>query len=210
MLVGYQSRPIAARAWSCVGGAALDVRGSKFALADADAARERARIVVDAVVGDLQEVGPAVHKDAAATLRTVGDSQPIDARGVADVVAREWVGRTGGTRVTERVGIAYKESTRSARSRARISYDSSQQRGAGRERASFAAVVPRTRAVEIQTLAQDRNSGAFIGTHQRGLLQEFSQVAVQSGVPADRGLKRQPVNLRNVGCGSEMIPTRLR
>src|SRR2546429_5910189 len=81
MLVGYQSRPIAARAGRGVGGAALDVRGSKFALADTDAARERSGIVIDTVVGDFEEMRPTVHKDPAAALGAVGDRQPIDARG---------------------------------------------------------------------------------------------------------------------------------
>ena len=63
--------------------APMEVRRSKFALADADAARERSGIVVDAVVGDLQVMRPAVHEDAAAALGAVGDAQPVDARRVA-------------------------------------------------------------------------------------------------------------------------------
>src|SRR5439155_4045384 len=89
MLVGYQSRRIAARAGRGVGGAALDVRGSKFTLADTDAARERSGIVIDTVVGDFEEMRPTVHKDPAAALGAVGDRQPIDARGVADEVDRK-------------------------------------------------------------------------------------------------------------------------
>src|SRR5947208_5332259 len=104
MLVGYQSRPIAARAGRGVGGAALDVRGSKFALADADAARERSGIVIDTVVGDFEEMRPTVHKDPAAALGAVGDRQPIDSRGVADEVAGERVSRDGSRSEERRVG----------------------------------------------------------------------------------------------------------
>src|SRR5256884_6185032 len=47
-------------------------------------------------------------------------------------------------------------------------------------------------------------------SHQRGLLQEFGQVAVQGGVPTYGSLERQPVNLRNVGLRGEVFPSRLR
>src|SRR2546429_7366184 len=46
-------------------------------------------------------------------------------------------------------------------------------------------------------------------SHQRGLLQEFGQVAVQGGVPTYGSLERQPVNLRNVGLRGEVFPSRL-
>ena len=52
---------------------------------------KRAGIAVDPVVGDLQVMRPAVHEDAAAALRAVGDAQAIDARRVALEVARERV-----------------------------------------------------------------------------------------------------------------------
>ena len=64
-------------------------RIGELTLANADAARERARIVVDPVVGDLQVMRPAVHEDAAAALGAVGDGQTIDARRVAIEVARD-------------------------------------------------------------------------------------------------------------------------
>ena len=66
-----------------------------FALADRDAAGQRSLVVVNAVVGDLQVVGPAVHEDAAAALRAVGDGHAVDARRVALEVARERVAVTG-------------------------------------------------------------------------------------------------------------------
>ena len=79
MLIVCESRPVAARAGRCVGDVPLDVRRCKLALAHADAARERTGIVEDPVVGDLQVMRPAVHKDAAAALGAVGDAQPVDA-----------------------------------------------------------------------------------------------------------------------------------
>src|SRR6184192_4560565 len=157
MLVGYQSRPIAARAGRGVGGAALDVRGSKFALADTDAARERSGIVIDTVVGDFEEMRPTVHKDPAAALGAVGDRQPIDSRGVADEVAGERVSRDGSSGVTQGVGIAQLETSRG------VTHHSRQQRGAGWERACLAAVVPGNLSVEIHPFAQHRNSGAYEG-----------------------------------------------
>ena len=54
VLVGNQTRAVAARAGRRVGGAAHDVRASKFTLADADAAGKCTGIVEDTVVGDLQ------------------------------------------------------------------------------------------------------------------------------------------------------------
>src|ERR1039458_3831123 len=89
MLIGDESRPVAARAGRPVVSTVLEVRRTKFALADADAARERTGIVVDPVVGDLQEMRRAAQDGAAPALGAVGDPQPIDARRVADVVARE-------------------------------------------------------------------------------------------------------------------------
>ncbi len=65
----------------------VDVR--MFALADGDAAGQCSLVVVDAVVGDLEVVAPAVDQDAAAALGTVGDGQAVDARRVAPEVARE-------------------------------------------------------------------------------------------------------------------------
>src|SRR3989440_299537 len=81
-------RAFLARAGGRVCGVPLDVRGRKFALADADTARVGAGVVGDPVVRDLQLMSPAVHEDAAATLRAVLDGQAVDARRVAIEVAR--------------------------------------------------------------------------------------------------------------------------
>ena len=58
-----------------------------FPLADRDAARQRALVVVDAIVGDFQVMGPSVHQDAAAALGTVDDRQAVNSRWVAIKVA---------------------------------------------------------------------------------------------------------------------------
>src|ERR1035441_7230823 len=109
MLIGCESRPIAARAGRPVVSTALEVRRTKFALADADAAGERTGIVVDPVVGDLQEMRPAVDEDAAAALGAVGDTQPIDARRVANVIARVPVDATGSV-MAQGVVLTHQES----------------------------------------------------------------------------------------------------
>src|SRR5207248_4133829 len=62
-------RAFLARAGGRVGGVPLEVGGTKFALTHADTAGERAGVVGDPVVRDLQLMPPAVHEDAAATLR---------------------------------------------------------------------------------------------------------------------------------------------
>ena len=53
------------------------------------------------------------------------------------------------------------------------------------------------RAVEVHALRQHRDAGSFVGAHQGGLLQQLGQVAVERGVPADRGLERQAIDLRD-------------
>src|ERR1017187_7742241 len=132
MLIGCEPRPIAAGAGRPVVSTALEVRRTKFALADADAAGESTGIVVDPVVGDLQEMRPAVDEDAAAALGAVGATQPIDARRVADVIAREPVGATASV-FAQGVVITHPESAGCTRGTAWIAYDATQQRGAGRE-----------------------------------------------------------------------------
>src|ERR1017187_5507185 len=127
MLIGYESRPIAAGAGRPVVGTTLEVRRTKFALADADAAGERTGIVEDPVVGDLQEMRPAVDEDAAAALGAVGDAQPIDAGRVANVIARVRVGRIGAAGMAQGIGIAHLESAGRTGGRAWIAYDASQQ-----------------------------------------------------------------------------------
>ena len=61
----------------------------RFTLADVDAARQRADVVVHAVVGDLQIMAPGVYEDAAAALRAVSNGQPVNARRIALEVA--WI-----------------------------------------------------------------------------------------------------------------------
>src|ERR1035441_8464246 len=169
MLIGCESRPIAARAGRPVVSAALEVRRTKFALAHADAARERAGIVVDPVVGDLQEMRPAVDEDAAATLGAVGDTQPIDARRVANVIAGVRVGRIGAAGMAGGVVIARQESasptcTRT-RSQLRMAYHATQQRGADRE--IGLSGVKRIRSMEIHALRQDRSEERRVGKECR-------------------------------------------
>src|ERR1035438_7410444 len=177
MLIGYESRPIAAGAGRPVVGTTLEVRRTKFALADADAAGERTGIIVDPVVGDLQEMRPAVDEDAAAALGAVGDTQPIDARRVANVIAGVRVGIGDNPPaviegMAQIVVIARQESasctcTRT-RGRARIADHATQQRGADREIGLRG--VKRIRSMEIYALRQDGDSRAFEGAHERGLL----------------------------------------
>src|ERR1035441_8395058 len=95
MLIGDESCPVAARTGRPVVSTPVDVRRTKLALADADAAGERTGIVEDPVVGDLQEMRPAVDEDAAAALGAVGDAHPIDAGRVANVIAPVRVRRIG-------------------------------------------------------------------------------------------------------------------
>src|ERR1039457_6548322 len=132
MLIGDESRTIAARAGRPVVGTVLEVRRTKFALADADAAGERTGIIVDPVVGDLQEMRPAVDEDAAAALGAVGDTQPIDARRVANVIAGVPVHATGSV-MAQGVVLTHSESAGCTRDAARIAYHATQQRGADRE-----------------------------------------------------------------------------
>src|ERR1017187_2151514 len=167
MLIGYESRPIAAGAGRPVVGTTLEVRRTKFALADADAAGERTGIVVDPVVGDLQEMRPAVDEDAAAALGAVGDTQPIDARRVAHVIAREPVDATGSV-FAQGVVITHPESAGCTRGRAWIAYHATQQRGADREIGLRG--VKRIGSMEIHALRQDGDSRAFEGAHERGFL----------------------------------------
>src|SRR5438309_3001613 len=123
-----------AGARSRVGRAALDVAGRKFALAYVYTARQRAGIVVDAVVGDLQVMAPAMYEDTAAALRAVGDAQPVDARRIAPEAARVRIG-------------------------ARPAGGGRQQCGPGREARQQRRVVL-IRAVEVHALGQNRYGGS--------------------------------------------------
>src|SRR5207248_10859012 len=58
---GTRYRAFLARAGGRVGGVPLEVRGTKFALTHADTAGERAGVVGDPVVRDLQLMPPAVQ-----------------------------------------------------------------------------------------------------------------------------------------------------
>src|ERR1700758_3229571 len=120
-------RAVLAGTRSRVCGAPLEVGASKFALTKVDAARKRSGVVVDAVVGNLQVMRPPMHEDAAAALRAVGDSQAVDARWVARVVARERVGRIAAAGVAVRIGIAQQEDIRTS------GVNPGEKRGAGRE-----------------------------------------------------------------------------
>jgi len=51
-----------------------------FPLADRDATRQCSLVVVDAVIGDLEVMGPGVHHDATATLGAVDNRQAVDPR----------------------------------------------------------------------------------------------------------------------------------
>ena len=138
----------------------------RFTLADVDAARQRADIVVHPVVGDFQVMRPGVREDTAAALGAVGDGQTIDARRVALEVARVRVG-------TRRKAIVGR-----------------QNHGAGRESGFRAASVIARGAEGIHALGQDRDSSSFVRSHQGRLLQQLGQVAVGGGVPANDALQR--------------------
>ena len=58
----------------------------------------------------------------------------------------------------------------------------------------------------LHALRQNGNSGSFVGAHQRWLLQQFRQVAVDRGIPADDAFQRQPIHLRIVGAAGEVVP----
>src|SRR5207253_1973146 len=143
-------RALLARAGSRVGGAPLDVRGRIFALTYVDTAGERAGVVGDPVVRDLQVMPPAVHPDAAATLRAVLDGEAVDARRVAGVVARE---RIGGAGRVQTLGAG------------RIRQGVLQQRSPGREGPGFRGGGTRSKRIrsgrEQHALAQHGDAGPF-------------------------------------------------
>ena len=55
--------------------------------------------------------------------------------------------------------------------------------------------------MNVHSLGQDQDARSFVSSHQRRLLQELSQIAVDGGVPAENAFQRQPIHLR-VGCFS--------
>src|SRR2546429_1744149 len=89
-----------------------------FPLADRDAARQRALVVVDAIVGDFQVMGPSVHQDAAAALGTVDDRQAVNSRWVAIKVAGQRTATIRGAHVA----VGDRKSTRLNSSHGYISY----------------------------------------------------------------------------------------
>src|SRR5579864_9425025 len=60
--------------------------------------------------------------------------------------------------------------------------------------------------MEVHALGQHGDAGAFKGSHERGLLQQFGQVAVETGSPAHGSFERQAIVLWNVRLGSEVGP----
>src|SRR5207244_51697 len=49
-------------------------------------------------------------------------------------------------------------------------------------------------------LGEDRDTRAFVRSHERGLLQEFGNIAVEGGVPADHRLKGYRMHLSLHRC----------
>ena len=116
------------------------------------------------VVGDFQVMRPAVHKDTAATLRTVADRYAIDARRVAIKVAGEAVAITSEVTIA---AVVPKE------------------RGVCRESIG----CERIRS-ESHTFRQNRDGRSFICAHQGWLLQLFRKVAIQCSIPTDGRFQR--------------------
>ncbi len=110
-----------------------------------------------------------MHIDGTAALRTVGQRQAVDARGIAQEVARE----SGAIRV------AVGEHPRAGRE---VTL------GAG---GTGAAGID----AQVLALAEDGYCRSLVGPHQRRLLQEFGQVTVESGVPSHDALQRQGIDL---------------
>src|SRR6202158_4564524 len=135
-------------------------------------------------------MSPSVDKDAAAALRTVGDAQSIDARGVAPEAARERI---------------------SSCTRVRPASVGRKQRRAVRENAGDCVIrLERILSVEVHSLRQDRNCRSFQRSHKTWFLQQLGQVAVERGGPANNGLQRQPIYLWIVFTCGETIPPRAR
>ena len=159
-------------------GVADDERIRELALADGDAAGERAVVAPDARVGDFQIMVPGMREDRSAALRAVDHAQAVDAR-----------------RIAEEVAGAVVEPVRASRARRAV-------RGAGREigvpgwEDAFVSRAPEIGAAGRQpnAAAENRDAGSFIGAHDGGLLQLLRQVAVAGDVPADDRFDRKPVD----------------
>ena len=146
---------------------AADGAINRLHLPDGDAAGECARIAHYTVIGDLQVVVPAVHEDATAALRAVGERDAIDARRVAHEVAREVVAVSRA--VCERVADAVPGTLR--------------------------IICQRPARHFPHALGKHGNGRPFIGPHQRRLHQQFAKIAVERRVPADDGFQRDRVDL---------------
>src|ERR1700730_1989518 len=154
-------------------------RIGRLPLADIDAARECACVAVDTVIGNLQIVRPAVCEDTAAALRAVGDGDPVDSRWIAPEVA--WEGLAIVVASSQRARAGWEVSFRPGRS---------------------SAVLADTL---VLALRQHRDSGTFIGTHQRGFLEQLREIAVQSGVPAYDAFERQRIHCTLHGGGARVL-----
>ena len=164
-------------------GAVVRIHRRCFTVAQVDGARQRAVVAVDAGVGDLEVVVPAVLEDGATALRAVDDAHAIDARRVALEV--------GGAVVGFRVPV---RASGSGAVRGRVP----QVPAAIRERAGNAGrgLPPEVGAgTDVDATASDRDAGAFIGAHQCRLLEDLRQVSVAASVPADEGFERDAIDL---------------
>src|ERR1700730_13206930 len=47
----------------------------------------------------------------------------------------------------------------------------------------------------LHSFRQDRNARAFVGSHERRFLQQFRNISIEGGIPADQGLKRYWIHL---------------
>ena len=137
-------------------------------------------VAVDARVGDLEQVVPAVHEDTAAALRAVDDAHAVDARRVALEVGRTVV------------GFHVPKGERGCAVRNRVP----QVAAAVGERAgdTGCALAPEVGArTDVDAATRQRDARTFIGAHQRRLLQDLREVPVAGRVPANEGFERNPV-----------------
>ncbi len=146
----------------------IDGAVGRLHLPNGDATGERASVARHTGVGDLQVMVPAMHEDPAAALRAVGEGDAVDARRVAQEVAR--------------VVVAVVRAVRERRADA--------VRGA--VRIGLQAVGARHVA---HALGKHGHGRALIRAHQRRLHQQLAQIAVEVRVPANGGLERNRVHL---------------
>ncbi len=129
---------------------------------------QRAGVARHAVVGNLHVVVPAVHEDPAAALRAVRERDAVDARRIAQEVARIRVAvrRAVGQRRADAVGRAVRIGLQAIRAR------------------HVAHALP-----------EHGDGRALIRPHQRRLHQQLGQIAVEVRIPANRGLERNRIDL---------------